>query len=130
LNQSAVVPATNPKKRSLMPSTALRRALRAHGHAMGSIVQVGKEGVTPGLEVHLVKALFDHELVKVRLAVECPLDRFAVAERLGGVPGVKIVQILGRTILLYKRHPQEPRFEGRRAVPTGATVTTGATGAT
>jgi RNA-binding protein len=115
----AVASAPNPKKRSLMPSTPLRRALRAHGHAMTAIVHLGKESVTPGVERHLVKALFDHELVKVKLAAECPLDRFTVAERLSAMPGVKIVQILGRTILLYKRHPQEPRFEGKRATPNG-----------
>ncbi len=111
-------PPTSPKKRSLMPSTELRRRLRAHGHALSPIVHVGKEGVTPGLIGHLTLALFDHELVKVRMGTECPLDRFAVAEALAAVPGVSVVQILGRTILLYKRHPQEPRFEGKRAAAT------------
>ena len=33
----------------LMPTGELRRALRAHGHAMSPIVQVGKAGVTAGL---------------------------------------------------------------------------------
>jgi RNA-binding protein YhbY len=36
-----------------------------------------------------------------------------VAERLAEEPGVNVVQILGRTILLYKRHPQKPRFDGK-----------------
>jgi hypothetical protein len=27
-----------------------------------------------------------------------------------------VVQILGRTILLYKRHPKQPRFEGEAAL--------------
>jgi RNA-binding protein len=113
------VPPTNPKKRSLMPSTELRRRLRGHGHALAAIVHIGKEGVTRGLVGHLTLTLFDHELVKVRLAAECPDDRFAIAERLAAEPGVNIVQILGRTILLYKRHPQEPKFEGKR-VKAGA----------
>jgi RNA-binding protein len=107
-------PATNPKKRSLMPSTPLRRRLRGHGHALVSIVHVGKEGVTPGLATHLKQVLFDHELVKVKIETESPQDRFAVADALAEEPGVSIVQILGRTILLYKRHPQEPQFEGQK----------------
>lgn len=97
-----------------MPSSELRRRLRGHGHGLESIVHIGKEGVTTGLGAHLTAALFDHELVKVKLAAECPLDRFAVAEALAELPGVNIVQILGRTILVYKRHPQKPRFEGKR----------------
>lgn len=107
--------ATSPKKRSLMPSGDLRRKLRGHGHALSALVQVGKAGVTEGLVAQLTQALHDHELVKVKLGSECPEDRFEVAERLGTEPGVNVVQILGRTILLYKRHPKTPRFEGKRA---------------
>lgn len=108
-------PATTPKKRALMPSTPLRRRLRTHGHSLDSIVRVGKAGLTHGISMHLTKALFDHELVKVKLEAECPDDRFIMADRLATEPGVSVVQILGRTILLYKRHPQAPRFEGKRA---------------
>jgi len=75
---------------------------------------VGKQGVTGALRKELQQAAFAHELVKVKIASECPLDRFEVALRLGAEPGVRIVQILGRVILVYKRHPQEPRFEGKR----------------
>ena len=108
-------PATTSKKRALMPSTPLRSRLRGHGHALDAIVRIGKAGVTPAITAHLTKALFDHELVKVKLEAECPDDRFTVADQLGEQPGVNVVQILGRTLLLYKRHPQEPRFEGPRA---------------
>jgi len=55
------------------------------------------------------------ELIKVKLGQECPETRFEVAERLAEEPGVNVVQILGRTVLLYKRHPQKPRFEGQGA---------------
>jgi RNA-binding protein len=110
-----------PKKKSLMPSTPLRRLLRSHGHALTPIVMMGKNGVTLAVRKELQKAVFDHELVKIRLLAECPIDRFEVAERLGGEPGIRIVQILGRTILVYKRHPQEPRFEGKHPAKTGAT---------
>jgi RNA-binding protein len=111
----ATLPATSPKKRSLMPSGELRRKLRAHGHALSPLVQVGKAGVTGGLVKQVEQALFDHELIKIKIAAESPSDRFAVAERLATVPGVSIVQILGRVILAYKRHPKIPKFEGKRA---------------
>jgi len=114
-------PATTPKKRALMPSTPLRSRLRGHGHALDAIVRIGKAGVTHAITTHLNKALFDHELVKVKLEAESPDDRYTVADRLAAQPGVNVVQILGRTILLYKRHPQEPRFEGKRATDGGLT---------
>ncbi len=109
---------TNLKKQSLMPSTPLRRKLRGHGHALPVLVHIGKEGVTAGVCKQLAHVLFDHELVKVKIAGECPESRFEVAAKLSAEPGVNVVQILGRTIVVYKRHPEKPRFEGPRAKPT------------
>jgi RNA-binding protein len=106
----------------LMPSGELRRALRAHGHAMSPIVQVGKAGVTDALLNQVNQALADHELIKVKVGGECPLDRHEVADRLDGEPGVDVVQIVGRVLLLYKRHPQKPRYEGKRSAAAAAPV--------
>jgi RNA-binding protein len=105
----------SPKKRSLMASGKLRSALRGHGHGLSAIVQVGKAGVTPGLVKQLEQALADHELVKLKVAADSPGGRFAVADELGALPGVNVVQIVGGAILLYRRHPLEARYEGENA---------------
>jgi len=116
--QLAAMPApTSPRKQSLMPSTPLRRLLRASGHALQAVVQIGKGGTNEAVIAQVAQALLDHELIKVKLGQECPETRFQVAERLVGEgSGVNVVQILGRTILLYKRHPKQPRFEGEAAL--------------
>jgi RNA-binding protein len=106
----------------LMPASDLRRALRGHGHAMSPIVQVGKAGVSGALIKQVQQALEDHELIKVKIGGECPLDRYEVADRLDAEPGVDLVQIIGRVLLLYKRHPQKPRYEGKRAAADKATA--------
>ena len=114
----------NPRKRSLMPSSPLRRRLRAAGHHLSAVVQVGKEGVTPPVLRQLDQALLDHELVKVKLGTETPDDRFASAEALlEGSPGAVLAQILGRTVLVSRRHPRKPRYEPLpvdRAAPRSA----------
>lgn len=103
---------TSPRKRSLMPSSPLRRRLRAAGHHLSPVVQVGKEGVTGPVLRQLDRALVDHELVKVKVGTESPEDRFATAEALlAGADGAWLAQILGRTMLLYRRHPKKPRYE-------------------
>jgi RNA-binding protein len=94
-----------------MPSTKLRRALRAAGHHLSPVVQVGKEGVSPALLAQLDAQLAAHELVKVRIGTESPEDRFEAAERLGAAAGAQIAQILGHTVLVYRRHPEKPRYE-------------------
>ena len=106
---------TSAKKRSLMPSGKLRQALRGHGHHLSPIVQIGKGGLSPAVIKQVEQALDDHELVKLRVDADSPADRFAVADELAALPGVNVVQIVGRAVLLYKRHPRQPRYEGRRA---------------
>ncbi len=94
-----------------MPSGPLRRALRAAGHHLAPVVQMGKEGVTEALTRQVSQALLDHELIKVKVGTESPEDRFEAAERLGLQSGAAVAQILGRTILLYRKHPARPRYE-------------------
>jgi RNA-binding protein len=101
----------SPRKKSLMPSGELRRRLRAAGHSLAPVVQIGKQGATAALDQQVARALLDHELIKVKLGRECPATRFELAEHFAAAPGVKVAQILGRTLLLYRRHPKQPRFE-------------------
>ena len=102
---------TNPRKRALMPSSKLRKALRAAGHHLSPVVQVGKDGVTDAVLRQLDEQLLAHELVKVKVGTESPEDRFEVAERLGASAGARIAQVLGRTVLVYRKHPEKPRYE-------------------
>ncbi len=85
-----------------------RRKLRALGHHLPVVVQVGQEGVTPGVLAALEQALWDHELVKVKLASENRETRKEQAGALAAGTGAEVAQVLGRTVLLYKRHPEEP----------------------
>lgn len=107
----------NPRKRMLMPSSPLRRRLRGAGHHLSPVVQVGKEGVSEAVVRQLDRALLDHELVKVKVGTESPEDRFEAAERLGEEAGAGVVQVLGRTVLLYRRHPEKPRYEAPSGPP-------------
>lgn len=103
--------ATSTKKQSLMPTGALRRKLRAAGHSLRPVVQIGKEGTTAAVIKQLGQALLDHELVKVKIGTECPEDRLQVAAALAGQPRWQVAQIVGRTVLVYSKHPEHPKFE-------------------
>jgi RNA-binding protein len=113
-------PPSNPKKRALMPSTKLRKALRAAGHHLAAIVQVGKEGLTEPVLRQLDEALRAHELVKVKVGTESPADRFEVAGRLAADSDAHVAQVLGRTVLVYRKHPERPRFEAVDPVAAAA----------
>ena len=44
----------------------------------------------------------------MRIATECPDDRDELAARLASVARAEVAQVLGRTVLLYRRNPKEP----------------------
>jgi putative RNA-binding protein, YhbY family len=88
-----------------------RRKLRALGHHLAVVVQVGHEGVNAGVVAALEQALWDHELVKVKLSSEDRHTRKEQAEALATGTGAEVAQVLGRTVLLYKANPDEPRIE-------------------
>ncbi len=87
------------------------RYLRGLGHHLEPIVQIGKEGITDALVAALRAALGTHELVKVRVGSEAPIDRKAAGPELSSRTGATLAQTLGRTLLLYKRHPNKPKIE-------------------
>ena len=72
---------------------------------------MGNDGVTAGVLAALEQALWDHELVKVKLASEDRGTRKEQADALASGSGAEVAQVLGRTVLLYKRNPDEPRIE-------------------
>ena len=87
-----------------------RRHLRALGHHLQAVVQVGHEGVTEALARQTDAQLEAHELIKVRVGENAPLDRHAAAQALADRCGAQVAQVLGRTALLYRRREQKPEI--------------------
>jgi RNA-binding protein len=94
-----------------MLSGKQRRHLRALGHHLDPVVQLGKSGLTDGALSAIAQALDTHELVKVRVGTECPEDRHDLAGRLGPALSAELAGLTGRTMLIYRRHPKEPKIK-------------------
>lgn len=87
-----------------------RRHLRALAHHQKAIVQIGGQGLTPGVVQALDAALDRHELVKVRVASEAPTTLAELGAELALKTRSALAQTLGRTLLLYRPHPKKPRI--------------------
>lgn len=87
-----------------------RRHLRALGHDLRPIVQVGKDGIDDGLVAAVEHALDDHELVKLKVGEAAGLDRHEAAEAIAQRTHSEVAQVLGNTVLLYRAHPDEPEI--------------------
>jgi RNA-binding protein len=87
-----------------------KRFLRGLGHGLKPVVTVGKGGVTEALARETAEAIASHELIKVKILESCTMDRFEVAEELAMACAAEVAQVLGRTLLLYRK-ADEPKIE-------------------
>jgi RNA-binding protein len=87
-----------------------RRYLRGLGHHLEPVVHVGKDGLSEGLVAALDTALTTHELIKIKLGESAGADRDGVGGALAEAAGAELVQILGRTILLYRARKEDPQI--------------------
>ena len=87
-----------------------RRQLRALAHALKPVVTVGQRGITDAVVRQIDGALTTHELIKVKLAAESPVDRDEAAEVLPPRLDCEVAGALGRILILYRSHPEHPRI--------------------
>ena len=81
-----------------------RKHLRRLGHPLHPIVLIGQRGLTESVTAELVRALHDHELVKVRARVGDREARDAVLAELARVCGAELVNRIGNVGLFYKQN--------------------------
>src|SRR5437868_6748197 len=89
-----------------MPLTGKhKRQLKARGQTMPDDVVLGKAGPTEPFVAHAKSLLERKELVKIRFADVQGADRKALAKDVCAAIGAECVQILGRTMLVYRANP-------------------------
>ncbi len=97
-------------KRPPSLTSAQRRQLKSLAHPLDAIVQVGAKGITRGLLDAIDQALTDHELIKVRVQESCPVPRKEAAAQLADPVDAHEIGLVGRVVILYRRHPSKPKI--------------------
>jgi RNA-binding protein len=85
-----------------------RRHLRALGHHLSPVLQIGHEGLTDSLVAQAKAQLDAHELIKVKVGESSPLPRHDAASQLASATHSELAQVLGRTFLLYRPRAEDP----------------------
>ena len=84
--------------------------LRSLAQSERAIFQIGKDGISAALINTLKDALKARELVKLSVLKTAPTDDLKeLAFDLARLSGSEVVQIIGRTIILYKKG-KEPKI--------------------
>jgi RNA-binding protein len=87
-----------------------RKHLRGLGHSLKPIVLLGQAGLTEAVVSEAVRALNDHELVKVRVT---GMDRDVRDETIASLASRTSSELVGRighTALLYRQNKERPRI--------------------
>ncbi|MEN8189812.1 MAG: ribosome assembly RNA-binding protein YhbY [Thermodesulfobacteriota bacterium] len=95
---------TDESKDSL--SSKQKKFLKGIGHHLNSLIYIGKEGLSDSLIEATKKELKQHELIKVKIGKNSPIDKKSTAEALPLQADCQLVQLIGKTLLLYKANPK------------------------
>ncbi|MGB1907716.1 MAG: ribosome assembly RNA-binding protein YhbY [Spongiibacter sp.] len=92
-------------------SASDKKQLRSIGHKLNPVVMIGDRGLSEGVMQELLRALDDHELIKVKVNVADPTERKALIEQMCGDSKSQLVQAIGKIALIYRpAKKQNPRL--------------------
>ena len=89
-----------------------RQYLKGLAHSLKPISQIGKAGLTD-TALRSIENLFNsRELVKIKVPDSAPEDADDSAEKIvRSLKDVELVQVIGKTIVLYRPHPEKPEIK-------------------
>lgn len=93
-----------------------KRHLRGLAHSKDPIARIGSKRVTEGVIAHVDDLLEQHELVKLRLLDAEREEVEEARDALVDATGAELVQMIGGTLVLFRRRAHEPeiRLPGER----------------
>ncbi len=92
--------------------TSKQRAfLRAQANGLDPILHAGKGGISDAMVKQADDALTARELVKGRVLETAPDSARQLAERLAAAVKAEVVQVIGRTFVLYRRNDKDPKIQ-------------------
>ena len=88
-----------------------KRYLRALAHPLKPVVNLGKQGLSQETRREIEVQLLDHELIKLKVLDSYPFTKKECADELSRTKSLEVVQVIGKTLVLYCPHPDEPEIE-------------------
>jgi RNA-binding protein len=88
-----------------------RRKLRALGHSLDPVLMVGQRGFSENLIENFEAQILAHELIKVKVHDLDDMDE--IAAQIHEATGAQLAQKIGKMLLFYKPHPDNPKISLR-----------------
>jgi RNA-binding protein len=101
-----------------MPNlTSKQRAhLRSLAHHLKPVAHIGADGLSEATLRGIQEAFNTRELLKVKVLESAPERARETGDAIAAsLAGVHVAQTIGRTLVLYRRHPEKPEIQLPRA---------------
>jgi RNA-binding protein len=90
-----------------------RRHLRSIGAKLSPLVTIGQKSLSDSVLAEVNYALDQNELIKLKLVVAEGKARKELASELATTVNAHLVQVLGKSVLLYRENPE---LEGKKLI--------------
>ncbi len=98
-------------------TNAQKKFLRKLGHGLNPVVYIGKEGLSETVAGAIDEALDSHELIKIKIVNTDTISKQEAADRVPVLTGSQLVQLIGKTLLVYRPNKKKKKDEQIR-LPT------------
>lgn len=97
---------TDSKEKKAGPelNSKQKKFLKGLGHTLTPVVVIGKDGLNEKIITATILELSRHELIKVKIGKSSAVSRQETADFLSTGCESSLVQVIGKTILLYKKN--------------------------
>ena len=85
-----------------------RSYLKSLAHNMDPLIQLGKDGINEGFLNQVDKLLEDHELVKIKVLQNAPVEVDEIVEE---KTGAEFVQKIGKKLTIYRESKENKKIE-------------------
>lgn len=88
-----------------------KKFLRKLGHGLSPVVYIGKDGLSETVVSAIDEALDYHELIKIKIINTDKISKQEAADRVPELSHSQLVQLIGKTLLIYRRNENKKRDE-------------------
>ena len=94
-----------------MLTSKQRAYLRGRANGLDPILHMGKGGLSDAMIRQADDALTARELLKGKALETAPISARETAQAIAEAVGAEVVQVVGRTFVLYRRNEKEPQIQ-------------------
>ncbi|MEQ3346637.1 ribosome assembly RNA-binding protein YhbY [Peptoniphilus senegalensis] len=88
-----------------------RAYLKGLAQNIDPLIQLGKDGINEGFLKQIDKLLEDHELVKIKVLQNAPVEVDEIVDEILEKTGAEFVQKIGKKLTIYRESKENKKIE-------------------